>query len=81
MGPNEYLVGQIFGHLGVALTRGRLTDFKLGHLGVQIFGNLGKRPSLELGGQVREQPYEKGLAGQIFARYHKEGVNMRSRSL
>ena len=49
-GPTEYLVGRIFGHLGVAFTRGRLIDFKLGHLGVQIFGLLGKRP-LEL-----EQP-------------------------
>ena len=47
-GPTEYLVGQIFGHLGVAFTRGQLTDLKLGHLGVQIFGRLGKRPSLEL---------------------------------
>ena len=42
------MVGQIFGHLGLAFTRGRLIDFKLGHLGVQIFGRLGKRPSLEL---------------------------------
>ena len=50
-GPNEDLVGQIFGHLGVAFTRGRLTDLKVGHLGVPIFGRLGKRPSLEL-----EQP-------------------------
>ena len=48
-GPTEYLVGHIFGHLGVPFTRGRLTDLKLGHLGVQIFGRLGKRPSLELG--------------------------------
>ena len=47
-GPTEYLVGRIFGHLGVAFTRGRLIDLKLGHLGVQIFGRLGKRPSLEL---------------------------------
>ena len=44
-GPAEYLVGQIFGHLGLAFTRGRLNDLKLGHLGVQIFGHLGKRPS------------------------------------
>ena len=40
------LVGQIFGHLGVALTRSRLTDLKLGHSGVQIFGHVGKRLSL-----------------------------------
>ena len=38
-GPTEYLVGR---------TRGRLIDLKVGHLGVQIFGRLGKRPSLEL---------------------------------
>ena len=44
MGPIEYLVGQIFGHLGVAFTRGWLTDLKLGHLGVQIFGRLRKQP-------------------------------------
>ena len=44
-GPAEYLVGQIFGHLGLAFTRGRLNNLKLGHLGVQIFGHLGKRPS------------------------------------
>ena len=43
-GPTEYLVGQIFGHLGVAFTR----SVKFSHLGVQIFGRLGKRP-LELG--------------------------------
>ena len=47
-GPTEYLVGRIFGHLGIAFARGRLIDLKLGHLGVQIFGRLGKRPSLEL---------------------------------
>ena len=59
-GPNEYLVGQIFGHLGVAFTRGRLTDLKLGHLGVQIFGRLGKRPSLELGrSSSRTTPCER----------------------
>ena len=46
-GPTEYVVGRIFGHLGVAFTRGRLIDLTLGHLGVQIFGRLGKRPSLE----------------------------------
>ena len=33
-GPTEYLVGHIFGHLGVPFTRGRLTDLNLGHLGV-----------------------------------------------
>ena len=48
MGPTEYLVSRIFGHVGVAFTWGRLIDLKLGHLGVQIFGWLGKRPSLEL---------------------------------
>ena len=48
-GLAEYLVGQIFGNLGVPFTRGRLTDLTLGHLGVQIFGRLRKRPSLELG--------------------------------
>ena len=48
-GPTEYLVGQIFDHLGVAFTRGRLTKLKLDHLGVQIFGHVGKRPSLEFG--------------------------------
>ena len=47
-GPTEYLVAQIFGHLGVAFTRGRLTDLKLGHLGVQIFGRLA--------GQVPDDP-------------------------
>ena len=46
-GPTEYLVGRIFGHLGVAFTRGRQIDLKLCHLGVQTFGRLGKRP-LEL---------------------------------
>ena len=44
VGPTEYLVGQIFGHLGVAFTRGWLTDLKLGHLGVQIFGRLRRQP-------------------------------------
>jgi len=34
------LVGQIFGHLGIAFTRG---DLKLGPLGVQLFGCLGKQ--------------------------------------
>ena len=47
-GPAEYFVGKIFGHLGVAFTRDRLIDLKLGHLGLQIFGRLGKRRSLEL---------------------------------
>ena len=46
--PAKYLVGQIYGHLGVAFTRRRLIVVKLGHLGVHIFGQLGKRPSLEL---------------------------------
>ena len=59
-GPTEYLVGQIFGHLGVPFTRGRLTDLKLGYLGVQIFGRLGKRPSLELGrSSSRTAPRER----------------------
>ena len=46
------MVGRIFGHLGVAFTRGRLIDLKLGHLGSvytgpteyvvgRIFGHLG----------------------------------------
>ena len=39
---------QIFGHLAFPFTQGRLTDQKLGHLGVQIFGHLGKRTSLDL---------------------------------
>ena len=43
-GPTEYLVGQIFGHLGLAFTRDWLADLKLGHLGVQIFGLLRQRP-------------------------------------
>ena len=79
-GPTEYLVGEIFGNLGVAFTRGRsniwsvkyfghlglpftrgrLTDLKLGHLGVQIFGHLGKQPSLELGrSSSRTAPCER----------------------
>ena len=40
----EYLVGQMFGHLGVALTGGWLTNLKLGHLGILIFRHLRKQP-------------------------------------
>ena len=76
------MVGRIFGHLGVAFTRGRLIDLKLGHLGVQIFGRLGKRPSLEL-----ERPssratfFKMNLASQVFARYHKEDENVQLEGL
>ena len=40
-GPAEYLVGQIFGRLGLAFTWGRLNDLKL-DFWLQVFDTLRK---------------------------------------
>ena len=73
MGPTEYLVGRIYGHLGVPFTRGRLTDFKLGHFGVQIFGRLGKRLSWNVAGQVRERPRVNGFGQPNICKVQQRG--------
>ena len=78
-GPTEYLVGQIFCHLGVAFTRGAANRPQIRSLRRANIRPLRKETFCGTwpdAGQVRERPRVNG-----FGRYHKEGVNMRLRGL